>query len=143
MSVKRAVEWNFKTRLAEEFTGWPIAVNLFEASRHEERILPCVILSANNVALAVDHPDNMVNFDVDVDLVILTNLDEVNVNQHRDIVDKCLRKMNEKITRTKSTIEYLYLYATTYRDTSEEIADRKTGTVISYRVTCHYSPFTT
>ena len=142
MSVKRAVEWNFKTRMAEEFVGWPIAVNLFEASRHEERVLPCVIFSANNVALAIDHPDNMVNFDVDMDLVILTNLDEINVNQHRDIVDKCLRKMNEKITRTKSTIEYLYLYSTTYRDTSEEIADRKTGTVISYRVTCNYNPFT-
>jgi hypothetical protein len=143
MSVKRAVEWNFKTRLAEEFAGWPIVVNIYESSRHESRILPCIILDANNSSLAVDHPDNMVNFNVDLNLIILTNLDEVDVNHHRDIVDKCLRKMNEKITRINSTIQYLYIYSTTYRDTSEEIADRKTGTHISYQVTCHYDPFTT
>lgn len=137
MSVKRALEYNFKTRLSESFID--SNVNITESSRLEERVLPCIILDAGTASLAVDHPDNMDNFDVNLDLIILTNFDEMNVNSHKDIVDKCLRKMIERDTRTKSIIQYLHLYSTTFKNTTEENADRKTATHISYSITCHYS----
>lgn len=138
MSVKRAVEYNFKERLRESL---PVPeINIYESTRLEERILPCIILDATNASLAVDHPDNLNNFEVDLQVVVLTNFDEIVINQHKDIVDKCLRKMQERDARTKSRVQYLYLYATTSVNMVEEVADRKTATSMSFRVTCNYSP---
>lgn len=138
MSVKRAIEYNFKTRLDEVFHGSNI--NITESVRLEERILPCIIVNGGDATLAVDHPDAMTNFEITFDLLILTNFDEMTVNEHKDIVDKCLRKMNERDTRMVSVIQYLYLYNTYFGNTIEEYADRKMATSITYKCVCNYSP---
>lgn len=138
MSVKRAVEYNFRERLRESLPV--LEINIYESTRLEERILPCIILDATNSSLAVDHPDNMNNFDVDLEVVVITNFDEVLVNQHKDIVSKCLLKMLEKNARTKSRVQFLHLYSTTPVNMVEEVADRKMATSMTYRITCNYSP---
>lgn len=139
MSVKRALEYNFKVRLEEVFQGSNI--NIFESTRLEERLLPCIIINGGDAALAVEHPDAMTNFDVTFDILVLTNIDDMTVNEHKDIVDKCLRKMNEKETRKISKINYLYLYDTFFVNTIEEYAERKLATSITYKSVCNYNPY--
>ena len=139
MSVKRAVEYNFKVRLDEEFENSNIKV--VESTRLEERILPCIIVNGGDSTLAVDHPESMTNYEVKLDLLILTNIDEMTVNEHKDILDKCLRKMNEKETRKLSRIQYLYLYETFFENTIEEYSERKMATSITYKVICNYNPY--
>jgi hypothetical protein len=139
MSVKRALEYNFKVRLDEVFQGSNI--NIFESTRLEERILPCVIINAGDANLAVDHPEAMNNFEITFDLLVLTNIDDMTVNQHKDIVDKCLRRMNERDARKESRIQYLHLYDTYFSNTVEEYAERKMATSITYKTVCNYSPY--
>lgn len=139
MSVKRAIEYNFKVRLDEVFANSNI--NITESVRLEERVLPCIIVNGGDATLAVDHPDAMNNFEITFDLLVLTNFDEMPVNEHKEIVDKCLRKMNEKDARRVSVIKYLYLYETFFVNTIEEYADRKMATSITYKAVCNYSPY--
>lgn len=137
MSVKRALEYNFKVRLEESFQASNI--NIFESTRLEERILPCIIINGGDANLAIDHPDAMTNFEITFDILVLTNIDEMTVNEHKDIVDKCLRKMNEREARKVSRIKFLYLYDTFFSNTIEEYAERKLATSITYKCVCHYS----
>ena len=139
MSVKRAIEYNFKVRLDEVFQGSNI--NIVESVRLEERILPCIIINGGDASLAVDHPDSMTNFEITFDLLVLTNIDEMTVNEHKEIVDKCLRKMNEKDTRRVSRIKFLHLYEVFFGNTIEEYSDRKMATAITYKAVCNYSPY--
>lgn len=139
MSVKRAIEYNFKARLDEVFQNSNIKVT--ESVRLEERILPCIIINGGDASLAVEHPESMTNFEIKFDLLVLTNFDEMTVDEHKEVVDKCLRKMNEKDTRRKSVIQYLYLYNTFFENTIEEYADRKLATAITYKAVCNYSPY--
>jgi hypothetical protein len=139
MSVKRALEYNFKVRLDEVFQN--SNVNIFESTRLEERILPCIIINGGDATLAVEHPDAMTNFEITFDILVLTNIDDMTVNEHKDIVDKCLRKINERDSRKKSVIQHLHLYDTFFSNTIEEYAERKLATSITYKCVCNYSPY--
>ena len=136
MSVKRALEFNFKVRLDEVFEGSRYAVT--ESARLERRELPCIIINAMDAVAFEDHPANQNNFDVNVEILVLSNIDETTVDEHLNVVDKCLEKMAEKEVSTRSRIKYLTLYGTYFVNTIEEYEDRKIGTSINYKIHCNY-----
>lgn len=139
MSVKRALEFNFKVRLDEVFAETKYAVT--ESARLERRELPCIIIDAHEAVAFGDHPETQNNFEVIVEIVILSNIDDTKIDEHLTAVDKCLDKMNEPETRKKSRIKYLTLYDTYFTSTMEEYEDRKIGTTISYKVVCNYGAY--
>ena len=94
MSVKRALEFNFKVRLNEVFEGTKYAVT--ESARLERRELPCIIINAQDSVAFEEHPDVQNNFDVNVEILILSNIDETTIDEHLTVVDKCLDKMKDK-----------------------------------------------
>jgi hypothetical protein len=139
MSVKRALEFNFKARLDEVFEGTKYAVT--ESARLERRELPCIIINAQDSVAFEEHPDAQNNFDVQVEILVLSNIDETTIDEHLTAVDKCLDKMQEKSVRTQSRIKYLYLYGTYFVNTIEEYEERKIGTSITYKVHCNYGAY--
>jgi hypothetical protein len=141
MSLRRAVEFNFKERLQRAFEGTRYAV--VEGVSNKERPNPCIIVLAGEGTSAFPNlSDSLGNYNCDVSIIVLSSLDVDGVDQHNDAVDIVSRTLSGRDVRKVSLVENLYLYDFIKISVAEsnEPEGRKIGTVFNYKATVNYYP---
>lgn len=138
MSIRRAVEYNMKSRLDEIFANTNFQV--VESLRQEERPLPVIIVVSGDASPAFLNSDLTGNYTVPFNLVIFSSVDDNTVDEHSNAVHKALAKMKEFNTRRHSVVKYLYLYDVHSEGMTEDNQDRKMGTILAFKAVVNYSP---
>ncbi len=138
MSIRRAIEYNMKTRIEGYLnnTKYPV----IESQRQEERPIPCVLIVAGDATPAFDIGEHTGNYEIPFNIVIISSLDKSTVDEHDSVVQSVLAIMRDPKTRTKSLIKNLYLYAVHQNSTSEDNGDRRMGMIIGFTAVVNYSP---
>ena len=141
MSLRRAVELNFKERLQRAFEGTRYTV--VEGVSNKERPNPCVVVLAGEATAAFPNlSDSLGNYNCDVSIIILSSLDVDGVDQHNDAANIVSSTLSGRDIRKVSLVENLYLYDFVRLSVAEsnEPEGRKIGTVFNYRATINYNP---
>lgn len=139
MSIRRAVELNFQSRIGREMQGsrYKVVGGISE----EERPSPCVIVIGGEFDPAFPElNDSQGNYMCNLTVLILSSIDVDGVNQHNDACGIVNSVFNLKETRKQSLVEKLYLYDVVKTGVSEEndIENRKIGTAFNFKVVLHY-----
>lgn len=141
MSVRRAVELNFKNRIEAGLANSKYKV--VEGAADAERPMPCVIVVAGNATNQFEGiPQADGNYAVDMSIIIMTNIDTGSLNEHNDATQRVLNIMNERSTRKVGIVDGLYLYDVVKLNAGEDNQDRKLGSGLNYRAIVSYFPAT-
>ena len=72
MSIRRAIEYNMKTRIEGYLnnTKYPV----IESQRQEERPIPCVLIVAGDATPAFDIGEHTGNYEIPFNIVIISSL---------------------------------------------------------------------
>lgn len=141
MSIRRAVEWHFKTALAEALATQFPTFQVVESLRQEERPIPCVLIVAGDAEPALgDLPDSVFNYFVNTTVLVMSSIDKDTVNNHSDVGYAIKKAMRLPINRKGYRIQGLYVYDIEEGSVGEDNADRQMGTGINFRMVCHYDP---
>lgn len=141
MSLRRAIELNFKSRLERAFEGSRYKV--VEGVSKEERPSPVVIVIAGEGQSAIPElPDDLGNFICEVSVIIMSSIDVDGVDQHNDAVWRVSSCLATRDAKKVSLVEGLYLYdfVRLSQGESNDEAQRKIGSVFNYRATVNYNP---
>ena len=138
MSIRRAVEYNMKTRIERYLVNTKFPV--IESQRQEERPIPCVLIVAGDATPAFNTSEYTGNYEIPFNVVIISSLDKTTVDEHDNVVQTVLAVMRDKDTRTKSVIKDLYLYGVHHNSSSEDNGDRRMGMILNYTAVVNYSP---
>lgn len=141
MSLRRAIEMNYKERLQRSLEGTKYSV--VEGVSNKERPSPVVIVLAGEGQAALqDIPDTLGNYNCDVSIIIMSSIDVDGVDQHNDAVEIVSRTLSSRDARKLSLVENLYIYdfvRVSIGEANDE-AQRKVGTVFNFRATVNYYP---
>jgi hypothetical protein len=140
MSIRRAVELNFQTRLDRAFKGSRYKV--VGGTSADDRPSPCIIVVAGEADSALpEMSDSLDNYICDLSVVILSGVDEDGFNQHNDANGIVSSVFSNRETRKESMVEKLYIYDVVKLGVSEDnIPDqRKFGTAYNFKVVFNYS----
>lgn len=137
MSIRRAVEFNIKTRLESLFENSKYKV--IESLRQSERPIPAIVIVAGDAKSIIDGQEWTQNYEVPVKILVLSSVDDDTIDDHNYVIQSIINKMNEQETRTKSLVKNLYLYNIHLQAVGEDNGDRKIGTVIDYSVVCNFA----
>jgi hypothetical protein len=141
MSIRRAVEWHFKTALTEALATQFPTFQVIESLRQEERPIPCVLIVAGDAEPALgDLPDSAFNYYVNTTVLVMSSIDKDTVNNHSEVGYEIKKAMRLRINRRGYRIQGLYVYDIEEGSVGEDNADRQMGTGINFRVVCHYDP---
>ena len=141
MSIRRAVEWHFKTALTEALATQYPTFEVVESLRQEERPMPCVLIIAGEGQPALqDLPDSGFNYFVDVTVLVMSSIDKDTVDNHSEVGYEIKKAMRLPINRKGYRIEGLYVYNVEEGSVGEDNAERQMGTGINFRMVCHYDP---
>lgn len=141
MSVRRAIELNFKNRLEAALANTKYKV--VESLNTDERPMPCVVViagDASNPFEGIAAADG--NYSVDLSILVMTNIDTGSVDEHNDAVQLAFSLMATQDYRKKSVVDGLYLYDVVKQSSGDRNQDRKIGAGMNFRVVCNYSPAT-
>lgn len=142
MSIRRAVESNFKQRLETALAGTKYTV--VEALNFDdgtERPTPFVLVIAGQATSALEnYPDPLGNYMVDLSVVIESNVDVCTVDEHTDAAQTVARTMADLDVRRKAVTQGLHLYDTIKLNDGSGNEDRKMGTGLNFKVVCCYAP---
>jgi hypothetical protein len=141
MSLRRAVEFNFKGRLEKVFQGTKYKV--VEGVSREERPSPVIIVLAGEGSVAfTDIPDSFGNYTCDVSIIILSSIDVDSVDEHNDAIERVMSTLNTREAKRQSIVENLHVYDIMQMSVGEanDEAARKLGAVINYKATVNYLP---
>lgn len=139
MSIKRAVELNFVNRLQPALANTKYKV--VESANTEERPMPCVIVIAGNAQNPFEGLAQAEgNYEVDLSIVVMSNIDNDPVNEHFDATQTVVNIMSERATRRESIVDGLYLYDVVKSNVGEDNQDRKLGAGLNYKVIANYTP---
>ena len=139
MSIRRAIELNFKNRIESVLAGSKYVT--VESHATDERPMPCVILVAGNAENPLEGlSEGAENYMVDLSVLILTNIDTGSVDEHNDATQRISKLMSERTTRRQSLVDGLYIYDVVRLSAGDDSGDRKIGSGLNYRVIVNYSP---
>ena len=141
MSLRRAIELNFKSRIEPFFEGTRYKV--VEGVSREERPSPVIIvLAGEGQAALTDLSDTLGNYNCDVSIIIMSSLDVDGVDQHNDAVERISKLFSEREARKVSLVDGLHIYDFMKVSVGEANDEpmRKIGTVFNYRAVVNYSP---
>jgi hypothetical protein len=141
MSLRRAIELNYKSRLENSFVG--SAYKVVEGVSKEERPSPVIIVLAGEGQSALpEMSDDLGNFICDVSIIIMSSIDVDGVDQHNDAVWRVSSCLATREAKRISVVEGLYIYdfVRTSQGESNDETQRKIGSVFNYRATVNYNP---
>ena len=141
MSLRRAVEWHFKTALTDALATQFPTFQVVESLRQEERPMPCVLIVAGEGQPALqDLPDSAFNYFVDVTVLVMSSIDKDTVDNHSEVGYEIKKAMRLPINRKGYRIEGLYVYQVEEGSIGDDTSERQMGTGINFRMVCHYYP---
>lgn len=141
MSIRRAVELNFKNKIEAVLAGSRYTV--LESVRNEDRPMPYVLVmagTATNPFEGMAAADG--NYMVEMSVVVMTNIDTGSIDEHNDVCQKVGRLMADKTVRRESSVDGLYLYDVIKTSAGEANQDRKMGYGMNFKVVANYTPLT-
>jgi hypothetical protein len=141
MSLRRAVEWHFKTALTDALATQYPTFQVVESLRQEERPMPCVLIVAGEGQPALqDLPDSAFNYFVDVTVLVMSSIDKDTVDNHSEVGYEIKKAMRLPINRKGYRIQGLYVYDIEEGSIGDDTSERQMGTGINFRMVCHYYP---
>lgn len=142
MSIRRAVELNFKNRLETALANSKYKVlESAVLDPKAERPMPCVIVIAGEAKNALDsQPDPLGNYMVDVSIVVMSRVDKETADEHYDASQIVAKTMADIRTRKEAIVEGLYLYETIKLTDGHDSQERKMGSGFNFRCMVNYNP---
>lgn len=139
MSLRRAVELNFQSRLERALEGsrYKVVGGVFDG----EKPNPCVIVIGGEFDPAFPElNDSKGNYLCDLSVLVLSSIDVDGINQHNDACAVVTSVFNLQETRKLSLVEKLYLYDVVKTGVGEENdpENRKIGSVFNFKVVLNY-----
>lgn len=141
MSVRRAIELNFKSRLEAVLANSNYKV--VESLTTDDRPLPCVLVMAGDASNPFEgQPEADGNYSVDFSVLVMSNLDVGSIDEHNDITQQIFTLMANKDFRKTAVVDGLFLYDVTKQSSGDRSQDRKMASGMNFRVVCNYTPAT-
>lgn len=138
MSIRRAVEAHFKFCLDPYFSNQKHQV--VESLRIEDRPMPAVIIVAGSAQSSLpEQPDHLGNYNVPVNIAILSSIDETTVDQQNDLIQLVTRVMNNRSSH-KSKVDGLYVYDIYSQEVGQENEGRRMIAALGFTAVVNYSP---
>lgn len=141
MSVRRAVELNFKSRIetAVANSKYKVLESLSSEERPKTYILVMAGMGRNPFSTL---PESFGNYEVDLSIIVHSSIDTDTVDEHNNATEMVQQVMAALESRGQSVVQGLYIYDVRKGNVGQEndYPNRKMGSGLNYTVVVNYIP---
>jgi hypothetical protein len=132
------MEYDIKVKLEQYFLNTNFKV--IESQRQEERPIPCILIVAGDATPAFDTAEYTGNYQIPINVVVLSSLDDMTVEEHDNAVQQCIAILRDSVNRNNGLIKGLHYYGLHFGGMSEDNENRRMGMMLSYSAVVNYAP---